>query len=1023
MKNVLQLLIYHPLSVALMAILVGLGGIYSANHMGIDLFGHLDIPVVNIITHYPAASPENVETLITRPIENQMRGIRGTRRVASISVQGISKVTVEFNQNVSVTDARYLVQARLGRLKGLLPAGTEPTVENIGTTLQEVLGYAVYGGNTVKLRNIVRYELANRMMGVHGVSSVKVLGGEKRGFIVKTTPQKLAQLGIPLTTLIDTLKRHNISTSASYIKRSSQEYLIRCDARIQTLDDIRSIPIETKAGDNLPLGTIASVADGVAFKHYQIRADRNPAVVFFIRKQPGISPIVLSKQVTSKIKELKHLFPKDTRIKKFYDQSEIISEAKSAVAKNLIEGMILVIIVLVIFIGRITPALIVALTIPITFLASLWIMYLFGLSLDIVTMSALTLAIGMIVDDAIVVADNILRHQKHQRQTDIASIEGTLEIASADTSGTFTTVFAFVPLILVTGIAGVFLKPFGVTIGSALLISLIVSLTLIPVSFANTRRTLPFITQGKRDPLDFIRTPLQRCVKVLLHHRWIAGVLALILLTSGILAIFLPQAGILPPIDEGALLIEYVTPPGTSLSESSRIGDILDKIALEQNEVSCVYRRTGSPEIGYQIEGVNRGELLIKLKPKSQRTLSADSIMLNIKKSYSQIPGVVFLYHQPTQEKIDESFSGLPALFGVTIFGTDTNKLTTLASNVENILSHDTDISNIVNNTKIKIPEIIVKPNYNRVNALDVSPAEMFSAIQAWRTGVTATTIIRQNQNIPVIVKLDCENSLTSSADIAELKQLPLATASGSFIPLGKIAEIKIVHSPPAITRLNGQREITLIAEIDGNLLSVIKRLKTKFAKINLPTGYSIDFTGQYKVLIKTAIEMLFVLLAATLVIFLIMAMQFGSAREPLAILITIPLSLIGAVIALFITHQGLNVSVAMGAITVVGICVNNAIVLLDYANRQITNGKSVLDALQTAVAVRLRPILMTTLTTIAGLLPTAIGLHVGSKLFQPFAIAVIGGLITSTIVTLIIIPPISAYLLKPKINTTRSSR
>ena len=376
---------------------------------------------------------------------------------------------------------------------------------------------------------------------------------------------------------------------------------------------------------------------------------------------------------------------------------------------------------------------------------------------------------------------------------------------------------------------------------------------------------------------------------------------------------------------------------------------------------------------------------------------------------------MVFLYHQPTQEKIDESFSGLPALFGVTIFGENTHKLITIANRVETILSKDPAISNVINNTKIKIPAIIVKPNYKKINAYDVSLSEMFSAIQAWRAGVTATTIIRQRQNIPVIIRIAHKSNKSTSTDIDSLRELAIITHSGQYIPLKRIATIEVSHTPPAITRLNSQREITLIAELEGNPLSVVSRLKDKFAKITLPEGYSIDFTGQYKVLIKTATEMIFVLLSATLVIFLIMAMQFGSAKEPVIILVTIPLSIVGAIVALFITHQGLNVSVAMGAVTVVGICVNNAIVLLDYTNRKLADGKSIIDALQTAVSVRLRPIIMTTLTTIAGLLPTAIGIHVGSKLFQPFAITVIGGLISSTIVTLTIIPTISALFLKTK--------
>jgi multidrug efflux pump subunit AcrB len=452
-------------------------------------------------------------------------------------------------------------------------------------------------------------------------------------------------------------------------------------------------------------------------------------------------------------------------------------------------------------------------------------------------------------------------------------------------------------------------------------------------------------------------------------------------------------------------------PPGTSLEESDRIGRTIERVALSTPGVSCVYRRTGSPKSGYQIEGVNKGELLIKLKPKNERDRSASRITASLKKAYSRLDGVVLLYHQPTQEKIDESFSGLPAFFGVTIYGPDTEELASLADRVEKILSEDPAVSNVVNNTKVKASEIDVRVDYARAAQLGMEPEDIFAALQASNLGIEATRIIRQNEDVAVMVKLDAGKLL----DLDSLHRLPVLTADGAAVPLQGVADVRINQTPAAITRLNGQREVTLVAEVDGNIPGIVSRLRKKFASIGMPGDYSIEFSGQYKVLIKSATEVFFAVACAVFLIYLIMAMQFGSWLQPLIILVTVPLALAGAFIALFVTREGLDVSVGMGAVTLAGIAVNNGIVLVDFANRQAAAGKTAMEAMLSAASVRLRPILLTTLTTIAALLPAAMGMSGGSRIFQPFAVTVIGGLVTSVCATLIIVPTLAVMFGHPK--------
>ena len=381
--------------------------------------------------------------------------------------------------------------------------------------------------------------------------------------------------------------------------------------------------------------------------------------------------------------------------------------------------------------------------------------------------------------------------------------------------------------------------------------------------------------------------------------------------------------------------------------------------------------------------------------------------MEDLRGEYGKIPGVAFLYHQPTQEKMDESLSGLPAMFGVTIFGTDMNELVSLAAQVEKIMAENFSLTNIVNNTKIKSPQIIVRPNPVELARCGLSPADVFETIQAGRFGVQATTIVRQRQQVQVLIK----NNAPADATIDWLKGLAIATPSGQTVPLKRVADIRTAHLPAAVTRLNGQREITVLAEVNGSIPAAVSRLRQKFSDIPLPSGYSIAFTGQYQVMQRTVMDFALVGLAAVMLIYLIMAMQFRSFLQPLIILVTIPVALVGAIVLLAITQVGLDVSVGMGALTLIGIAVNNAIVLLDYTNRQISDGHTISDSLEAAASIRLRPILMTAITTIFALIPVAVNPAVGSRIFQPFAITVIGGLISSTAATLVLIPVLRTFL------------
>ncbi len=1014
MRKILQLLITNTTLVVLLVAAILWGGIYALLHLPVGLFPGLDVPVVNVITHYPGAASGDMELLITRPIEDGIRSIPGVQRVSSTSVEGTSQITAEFAWGTRLLDARQQVQAGLSSVQANLPSGVTPRLENIGTTLQEVAGYVAYGpGDPASLRTAVQVDLAGRLMAVEGVSRVSVLGGEEPAYVVHIDPAVLAREQHSLKEVADSLSRFNQVAAANFIDRGSRECLIRGDSRLQSVEDVLSVPVVENGDNSIFVRDIATVEKGWAARHYSLHGNGVPAVSFAVFKQPDASTIRVVRGIDRVLDEAGEILPAGTRVRKYYDQSDIIVEARNSLVKDMLIGAVLATAVLFFFMGTFRATLVVVATIPLALLATLAMMQVLGQTLNVVTLSALTLAVGMVVDDAIVVAENVVRHLQSSGDRKTASLAGAAEIAGPDASGTFTTVAAFAPLLLLGGIAGLFVRPFGVVVSTALVASLVVSLSFVPMLFGRFGRTGNRQAPGARF-LARIDDGLQKVLQSAFHHRGLVATGGVATLGLGILAGWLGPINVLPPIDEGALLIEYVMPPGTSLKESNRVGDILERIAMDQSDIETVRRRTGSPATGYQIEGVNRGELVMKLVPRSRRKHTVDEIFEELRKPYGKIPGVAFLYHQPTQEKMDESLSGLPAMFGVTLFGPDMGQLVELAAQVESVMAKDRSLKNIVNNTKIKSPQIVVRPIPAELARYGLSPDDVFASIQASRNGILATTILRERQEVQVLVK----DAISSSGTVDSLRGLVIATPSGQTVPLERVADVQVTHMPAAVTRLNGERELTVLAEVTGSIPAAVKRLRRQFTSISLPDGYSIDFTGQYQVLQRTVTDFILVGLAAVLLIYLILSMQFGSFLQPLLILFTIPVALVGSIVLLAVMRVGLDVSVGMGVLTLIGIAVNNAILLLDYTNRKVRSGRDLSGALLESVSIRLRPILMTALTTVFALLPVAVNPSVGSRIFQPFAVTVIGGLITSTVATLLVIPALRTFLPGPPART-----
>ncbi|NOZ77649.1 MAG: efflux RND transporter permease subunit [Acidobacteria bacterium] len=1003
MRRLIAHLIGRPMEAGLGILIVVLLGLYGLGHMSVDLFPNLNVPVVQVIVHAPGAAPEDLELSVTRPVEQALKGAPGIRRVASTTMQGVVIITVQFAWGTEVRDARQIVLGRLGQVRSKLPAGVIPRLEHIGTTLEEVGGWAIWGaGDPVEVSAIVRRDLVARLMTVPGVSLVDVIGGQRRAFWADLDPARMAELHLTIGEVERAIRRTHGANVAGFIERGDEDVVIRADSRILTPAELAAVPIRLPRGEMITLGQVAHVHEGRAPKHSEVRADGVPALAVFVRKQPGASTITVERAVEAELHRARSLLPPGVRIEKFYDQSEVLVQARRAIINDLVAGAALAVLVLWFFLGSPRPTLAVALTIPLSLLATVAVLWLAGQSLNVITMAALTLAVGMIVDDAIVVTENVFRHQEGGKSPAEAAAVGAAEIAAADASGTFTTVTAFLPLIMIGGLAAVFVRPFGLTVSAALLASLVLSLTTVPVMLARGRGATVAHNAPAQRMLRVLGQRLDGALGHIMRHRAVTLGLAVILgvamLASGVLRH--GPVTLLPPVDEGALLVEYVLPPGVSLRESLRIGQELGRRASKLPGVKLVEERVGAPEGGASVEGINRGELRIKLAPLESGRPSADELLRRLDRASADIPGVILMLHQPTQERMDEAFSGLPAVFGVTIFGASLATLERVSIRVEKILDADPAVHNIVNNSRFHRPQLDIRIDTRRCAALGVDPADARKAVAAATWGDEVLRVLKEREQVPILIRVE-----GFGQGLEKIGTLPVTTASGAAVPLARIATLTLHRVPAKIERLNGQRQLTILAEVDGNLVAVAHRLNRRFAALDLPPGVSVTCTGQYQVLMKTARELLFVLLAAGLLILAIMTLEFGALRQAAWILAIVPFSLAGGAFGVAVTGAGLNVAVAMGALTLLGIGVNNGIVLVDFANRRIAAGAGSAEALREAAQIRLRPILATSLTTIAGLLPTALGIGAGQHVFQAFAVTVIFGLTAGTAATLLILP------------------
>jgi cobalt-zinc-cadmium resistance protein CzcA len=1020
LARLIQFSLSQRLFVLLATLVVAGAGWYAFKQLPIDAFPDVSSTQVKIIMKAPGMTPEEVESRIAVPIEVEMLGIPKTRILRSITKYGLVDVTIDFEDGTDIYWARQQVSERLGGIMGDLPAGISGGMAPITTPLGEMYMFTVDGGglSLSERRSLLDWVIRPALRTVPGVADVNSLGGVVRAFEVVPDALKMAASGVNMDQLKEAIRANNLNDGAGRLGEGDEVLLVRSEGSIGNLDDLRAVVVTLK--DNIPirLGSLAEVKIGTMTRYGVVtQSGKEEAVQGLVLGLAGANAQKVVEGVRKKLGEINSTLPKGVAINVFYDRAALVDKAVGAVSTALLEATILVVILLGLFLGNVRAALTVALVLPLSALITFILMRGFGMSANLMSLGGLAIAIGMLVDAAVVVVENIVQRLAHDPSAGKLPrlhlvYRAVREVAKPVTAGILIIITVFLPLLTLQGLEGKFFVPVALTIVFALAGSLILSLTVIPVLASYLLRDVKHEDPWLPRKLLALYGPLldwalrrQRVVGI--------GAVVMLLVAGGVYT----QVGktFMPTMDEGDLIVGIEKLPSISLEQSAAL-DLKIHRALMQAipEITGIVARAGSDEIGLDPMGLNQTDTYLQLKPKNKwRMQSKEALMDEIRKVLDGLPGIEYSFTQPIEMRVSEMIIGVRGDVAIKIFGPDLGQLNQYASQVEAIVKTIPGNQDVytVQNDGVQYLRVVV----DRLQAgrLGLSVEEIQEALRMQIEGQRAGTVIEGNRRTPIVLR-GAEGIRTSPADFAAVR---ITTKDGSTIPLASVATLERAAGPVKIDREMGSRYSVVIANVGGrDLVGFVNEAKAAVAqKLPLPTGYRISWGGQFENQQRAASRLSIVIPVALGLIFILLFATFGSVRQSLLILSNIPFALVGGIVALWLTGEYLSVPASVGFIALLGITVLNGVVLVSYFNQLRSEGMALREVVINGAKRRLRPVMMTATITAFGLIPLLFASGPGSEIQRPLAIVVIGGLITATALTLILLPILYLRFAFPK--------
>ena len=1026
-NKIIRFSLEHKLFIIVAGILLMIAGLWSANRTDIDVFPDLTAPQVVVMTDAHGMAPEEVERLVTFPIETAVNGATNVRRVRSTSLQGCSFVFVEFDWGMDVFRARQIVSEKMATLAEQLPEGIMPVLAPQSSVMGEILfvslqidtaNHTAIPTNQQELRTIAEWVVKPAILGTGGVSQVTIIGGDYKQYQILADPIRMQAYGVTMNDLESIGSSLSNNSVGGIIRDYGNEYALRGMARTCDLDELGNTFVTMYNEHPVRLSDVAEVRVGSAPKLGYASCNAQPAVILSISKQPNINTLRVTENIETNLANIAKTLPPDVKMNtKIFRQADFIESSVGNVGKALLEGAVFVIIILFLFLGSFRTTLISIIAIPLSLLGTVLCLYLLGYEINTMTLGGMCIAIGSLVDDAIIDVENVYKRlrQNHrlppeQRQPAIEVVfQGSSEIRSSIIHATFIIMITFVPLFFVSGLEGRMLKPLGVAYLIALAMSLLVAMTLTPLLCKLILSDDAYLDRQQKDSrvaswlAKGYRHALQWAFR---HKKPVVGTTALLLVVAvGLL--FTMGRDFLPSFNEGSLTIAAVAKPGISLDESNTLGNLLEKELLSIPEVTSTSRRTGRGELDEHSQATNGAEIDVNFTLSDR---SKDEFMTDVRAHLAAIPGVVTSVGQPLGHRIDHMVSGTQATIAIKVFGTDLSQLYLIGNKIKSAVSDIEGLVDINVEQQTETPQLQVRANRDMLAQYGITTAQFNRFVETAFNGLTVGSIYEGQRSFDLVLKQ--QSSVTDGTPtINDVRDALIDTHNGGKVPLGVVAEVVSVGGPNTISRENVQRKLVVSANVSGrDAIGVVDDIKSTLDKqIQLPEGYRIEYGGQFESAKAATRTLILVFLMALVIIYLLLYTEFQNLSLSLIVLLNLPLALIGGVLAIKLGSNILSIPAIIGFITLFGIATRNGILLVAKYQSLITGHGSqitVRNAILQGSVDRLNPIIMTALTTALSLIPMVLAAdHPGNEIQAPMAVVVLGGLITSTLLNIFVVP------------------
>jgi len=1009
-------LIRFALVQRLMLLLLALGltgaGMWAFNTLPIDAFPEISSPQVQVIVKAPGLSPSEVENRITYPIEVEMQGLARQTVLRSTTKYALSIIVIDFEDGTDIYWARQQVTERLNQVWGELPSGVEGGLGPITTPLGEGYMYRITGDDysNQELRRIQDRVIRPRLRGVEGVAEVNSLGGEVKVYEVVANPLALASYGLGISELEAALQANNRNAGGDRINRNNEVLLVRTIGQLRTMDDIEGITVASHNGIPVHIRDVAEVRINSLTRYGAVTANGEGEVVTgLVLLRRGANSRTTIEGAKQALEELKPALPAGVTISSFYDRTELVNDAIWTVEKALGEAIILVLIVLLVMLGNLRSALTVALILPLSVMFTFIMMRLFGVSANLMSLGGLAIAIGILVDAAVVVVENIHTRLSHA-PPGVSRLHlvyrAVVEVATPVISGILIIITVFLPLFSLTGLEGKMFTPLAVTISFALLGSLILSLTVIPVLASFLMRGGSEEDGRLLSALKYIYLPVMRWA---LRQRMVAISGALVALAIAAVLFTMIGKEFMPVMDEGTTVVIIEKLPSISLERSLELDAPYQKAIMSLPEVTGIVSRTGADELRMDPMDLNQTDNFLIAKPRSEWTISLEEFQTQLREKLDGFVGIDYAFTQPIDMRVSEMLTGVRAAMAIKLYGDDLALLEEKSKQIEELVNTIPGAIDVFRDQLSGQTYLQIEIRPESISRFGINIEDINRLIEIAVGGQVITEVIEESQRVGVLLRYP-EHARTSPQAIGALL---VSAPNGNKIPLNSLADIREVDGPVVISRESAKRQVVIQANVEGrDVVSFVDEVRSAIEQqIELPQGYYVTFGGQFENQQRAAQRLALVVPLAIVLIFLMLFTTFRSLGQAGLIILNIPFAMIGGVVSLYLSGLYLSVPASVGFITLFGVAVLNGVVMVSYFNQLREAGHSVLQAVQEGAERRLRPVLMTALIASLGLVPLLTATGPGSELQRPLAVVVIGGLVTSTLLTLILLPTLYAWL------------